>query len=158
MISHKHVAWTFLHLCPEHVRGRPHSVLCSFFFFFPLNDNWKSILSSSLSRECISPNKKAFTRLIKRHCTAECNAQFTLYLILPLVLFNFIQNQSVELSSFPMMWAFLHQSSIPGSWPFKLLAPAPFGAFPIGSSAAPLTDWPFLSIPSLDVANSGQRR
>lgn len=32
----------------------------------------------SLTEECISPNKKAFTRLIKRHCNAVCNAQFTL--------------------------------------------------------------------------------
>lgn len=32
---------------------------------------------SSLTEECISPNKKAFTRLIKRHCNAVCNAQFT---------------------------------------------------------------------------------
>lgn len=32
-----------------------------------------------------------------------------LYLILPLVLFNFIQNQSVRLSFFfPIMWTFLH--------------------------------------------------
>lgn len=53
----------------------------------------------SLTGECISPNKKAFTRLIKRHCNAVCNAQFT-HLLLPLVRFNFIQNQSVGLSSF----------------------------------------------------------
>lgn len=54
----------------------------------------------SLTEECISPNKKAFTRLIKRHCNAVCNAQFT-HLILPLVLFNFAQNQSVGFSFLP---------------------------------------------------------
>lgn len=49
-----------------------------------------------------------------------------LYLILPLVLFNFIQNQSVGLSFFSIMWAFLHQGLLLGSWPSNLLVPAPF--------------------------------
>ena len=33
----------------------------------------------SLTQECIRPNNKAFTRLIKRHCNAVCDAQFTQY-------------------------------------------------------------------------------
>lgn len=107
----------------------------------------------SLAEECISPNKKAFTRLIKRHCNAVCNAQFT-HLILPLVLFNFIQNQSVRLSFLlPFMWTFLHlrrAHACPICWCRLHFEPFQWSPLPRRSS-----DRPFLLILSLDVANSG---
>lgn len=34
---------------------------------------------SLLTKASLRPNKKAFTRLIRRHSDAVCNAQFTLY-------------------------------------------------------------------------------
>lgn len=79
-------------------------------------------------------------------------------LILPLVLFNFIQNQSVGLFFFfffPLiMWTFLHQGPLRLS---NLLVWVPFWAFPIASSSTALSDRPFLLILSLDAANSGQK-
>lgn len=78
-------------------------------------------------------------------------------LILPLVLFNFIQNQSVGLVFFffPLIvWTFLHQGPLRLS---NLLVWVPFWAFPIASSSTALSDRPFLLILSLDAANSGQK-
>lgn len=129
------------------------------FHFFPLRPISMTTETAfslpSLTKECISPNKKAFTRLIKRHCNAVCNAQFT-HLIHPLVLFNFIRNQSVGLSSLPYYVDF--STSTLCSRLSNLPQPAPFWAFPVVSSSTELPDHPFLLILSLGVANSGQQR
>lgn len=158
MISHERLAPTFLYYCPQVVLA-PFlfsALLFRFFLLRPISMTTERAFSlPSLTEECISPNKKAFTRLIKRHCNAVCNAQFT-HLILLLVLFNFILNQSVGLSSLPYYVDF--STSTLCSWLSNLLQPAPFWAFPVVSSSTELSDHPFLLILSVGVTNSGQRR
>lgn len=146
MISHERLAPTLVYYSPE--LFWPLFLFSALLFLLspprPISMTTERAFSlPSLTVDCISPNKKAFTRLIKRHHNAVCNAQFT-HLILPLVLFNFIPNQSVGLSS--LFYYVDFSPSTPGSRLSNLLPPTPFWASLVVSSSTEPPDLPFLLI------------